>query len=218
MRLLFCNVAWMKFYKGRTPGVDVPDMGGAYVAETGCAHEDFNFFPTPMVFEDHFMTDGKYCLGFVETKATSGSKVNQLHIERIEGCAACGREEFVDDVLVVYCAAQPSYHFTTVVGWYKHARVFRGYQLAEFEGGYEQSYNAIARVEDCVLLPDTDRSKVTKWKVPRRSSGASFGFGRSNIWFAEGRDENPYLDDFLRRLERTILDYQGENWVDKFPD
>lgn len=218
MRILFCNIAWLRYYKGLGLGEVKPDTGGSYVKNTGDAHEKFNFFPTPMVFEDHFMPDDQYCLGFVETKATAGSKVNQLHIERIEGCAACTREAFVDDVLVVYCAAHPSHRFAAVVGWYKHARVFRDYQAASLEDGYVQYYNAIAKAEDCVLLPDTDRGQAVKWKVPRRNSGASFGFGRSNIWFAEGRDGNPYLDDFLNKLEGRIFDYSGENWINTYPE
>ncbi len=35
-------------------------------------------------------------------------------------------------MLVVYCAKHPAHKFTTVVGWYKHATVFRHYQEAVF--------------------------------------------------------------------------------------
>ena len=70
----------------------------------------------------------------------------------------CKNEECVDDVLVIYCAKHPTYNFTTVVGWYNHADVYRHYQNVEFNGDYVQSYNAIAKAKDCVLLPVGERS------------------------------------------------------------
>lgn len=72
--------------------------------------------------------EGLYCLGFFETKSHNGKDVNQMRIENIAGCELLKKEESVDDVLVVYCAKHPMHKFTTVVGWYKHATVFRHYQ------------------------------------------------------------------------------------------
>ena len=69
------------------------------------------------------------------------------------------KDESVDDVLVVYCAKHPAYKFTTVVGWYKHATVFRHYQEAVFAPDDIQYYNAIANSSDCVLLPAGIRSR-----------------------------------------------------------
>ena len=45
MRILFCNIAWMKEYRGNEDGNDTPLNGGSYVDETGDAHEKYNFFP-----------------------------------------------------------------------------------------------------------------------------------------------------------------------------
>ena len=127
MRILFCNIAWMKEYRGNEDGNDTPLNGGSYVDETGDAHEKYNFFPI------HFEGDeDSYCLGFFETKSHNGKDVNQMHIENIAGCELCKKEESVEDVLVVYCAKHPAHNFTTVVGWYKHATVFRHYQEIEF--------------------------------------------------------------------------------------
>ena len=99
MRILFCNIAWMKEYRGNEDGNDTPLNGGSYVDETGDAHEKYNFFPI------HFEGDeDSYCLGFFETKSHNGKDVNQMHIENIAGCELCKKEESVEDVLVVYCA------------------------------------------------------------------------------------------------------------------
>lgn len=34
MRILFCNIAWMNYYKGIIWGKDEPQNGGSYVKET----------------------------------------------------------------------------------------------------------------------------------------------------------------------------------------
>ena len=45
MRILFCNIAWMNYYKGIIWGKDEPQNGGSYVKETLDAHEKYNFSP-----------------------------------------------------------------------------------------------------------------------------------------------------------------------------
>lgn len=63
------------------------------------------------------------------------------------------------------------------------------------------------------------RSRRGLWNIPRRNSGAAYGFGRSNVWFATGDEENEeLLTRFLNQLEQNILSYHGENWLDKYPD
>ena len=83
--------------------------------------------------------------------------------------------------------------------------------IEKIEGYYDQAYNAIARAEDCVLLPRATRRKANLWKVPRKSKGASYGFGQSNVWFAQGREKNEYLNRFLERVIAQIEAYDGEN-------
>lgn len=206
MRILFCNIAWMKEYRGNEDGNDTPLNGGSYVDETGDAHEKYNFFPI------HFEGDeDSYCLGFFETKSHNGKDVNQMHIENIAGCELCKKEESVEDVLVVYCAKHPAHNFTTVVGWYKHATVFRHYQELEFGEGDFQSYNAIAKTKDCVLLPTSARSKILQWKVPRKTGGCAYGFGRANVWYASEDDKG--LKEFLEWLSSQIESYSGENMI-----
>ena len=206
MRILFCNIAWMKEYRGNEDGNDTPLNGGSYVDETGDAHEKYNFFPIHFEGEED-----SYCLGFFETKSHNGKDVNQMHIENIAGCELCKKEESVEDVLVVYCAKHPAHNFTTVVGWYKHATVFRHYQEIEFGEGDFQSYNAIAKTKDCVLLPTSARSTIFQWKVPRKTGGCAYGFGRANVWYASEDDKR--LKEFLERLSSQIESYSGENMI-----
>ena len=182
MRILFCNIAWMKEYRGNEDGKDTPLNGGSYVDETGDAHEKYNFTPVNMEGRE-----GLYCLGFFETKSHNGKDVNQMRIENIAGCELLKKEESVDDVLVVYCAKHPAHKFTTVVGWYKHATVFRHYQEAVFAPEDIQYYNAIANSSDCVLLPAGLRSRKVQWEVPRKSKGWAYGFEEKVLGHAEVR-------------------------------
>lgn len=220
MRILFCNIAWMDYYKGTIEGKDVPRNGGSYVALHNDAHESYNFDAVTLD-ESVGYPRGEYCLGFVETKTTNKKTRNQLNIEKIDGCGLYKNKDEVDDVLVIYCAKYPdsSTQETYVVGWYKNATVYRYNQTIEFpdtEGGiYLQDYFMIAKKEDCVLLPRPIRRKSNIWRVPRKSSGVSYGFGQANVWFASGRTENSNLDVFLNKIVKQINEYDGENWIDK---
>lgn len=220
MRVLFCNIAWMNYYKGIVEGKDIPQNGGSYVKEQKNAHEAYNF-EAVLLNEEQGYSEGEYCLGFVETKTTNKRTRNRLNIEKINGCELCANEEEAEDVLVIYCAKYPdsSVQETYVVGWYKHATVYRYYQIIEFSDGnggiHEQSYNAIAKKEDCVLLPRSVRRKSNKWRVPRKTGGISYGFGQANVWFANGRNENRNLDAFLQKMVKQTEEYDGENWIDE---
>lgn len=218
MRILFCNIAWMERYDGNEDGTDKPHGGGAYVELTGDAHEKYNFTSEELLLSDSSTAD-EYCLGFVETKSTNGTTINQLNIEKISGCEHMKREAAVNDVLVVYCAKYPfsSTNETYVVGWYKHATVYRNYETCQFfsdnnEVVYTQSYNALAKSKNCVLLPKIER-RNQKWRVPRKKKGMSYGFGQSNVWFAQGADTNPKLREFLDRINKQIENYDGDNMI-----
>ena len=131
MRILFCNIAWMKEYRGNEDGRDIPVNGGSFVNETGDAHEKYNF--TPVNIEGK---EGLYCLGFFETKSHNGKDVNQMRIENIAGCEAgvyflfCKEDDGTDSVYIGeaenvkerllqhlrdYQAEKEKYYWTTAV-------------------------------------------------------------------------------------------------------
>ena len=166
MRILFCNIAWMNYYKGIVWGKDEPQNGGSYVKETLDAHEKYNFEAIPLTEESGY-PKGEYCLGFVETKSTNKETRNQLRIEKIYGCEGMNEETSVDDVLVVYCALYPDAieKETYVVGWYKHATVYRNCKVMRFlsdteEEYYDQAYNAIAKKEDCCCQEEQGEKQI----------------------------------------------------------
>ena len=204
-KILFCNIAHMKNYKGITDS-DKPFFGGSYVEETGDAQEKFNF-------ESFKLNEEMCCLGFVETKISKGRKDrNKLHIEKIRNANIDENAGMLNDVLVVWCAKSKIYNHTMVVGWYKDATVTKEYRTIKIKDNMVQEYFMSAKKENCVLLPENIRSKITQWKVPRKSQGASFGFGQANIWFANETD-NIKLDGFLEEIVKKIENYDGENII-----
>ncbi len=203
MKVLFCKISCMKFYKGACDN-DKPFNGGSFVKENGYGHEENNFYAVDI------SDDESYCLGFVETKSTKNGKINELHIEKIDGCSDCKKSESVNGVLVIWCATT-DLNETSVVGWYKNATVYRNYCDAELDG-YIQSFNMIAKKEDCVLIPHTDRH-VYKWKVPVAKVNG-YGFGQSLVWYPTDKKGAEYAE----KMAKQIFTYNGENWIDVFPE
>ena len=207
--IIFARVADMYYYNGIT-NKDVPVNGGAYVNETGEAHECYNFCPVYIGDEE------QVCLGFAMLAQTKKDADMHLHIEKIVGSEALKKDKAVHNVIVVFCSKAPNSDTMRVVGFYKNATVYRDHQLAEFPNDDWQEYNFIADKKDCVLLPYQERHKGNRWYVPmskRRNS--SFGFGQSNIWYAQGYQTDEKLYNFLERMIQNIEAYDGANWVER---
>lgn len=209
MRVLFCKISSMKYYKGACDK-DVPLYGGKFVEENGYGHEEFNFRPFEMDGSEELE-----CIGFVEPKSNRGKR-NTLHIENIEGCEALKNEDCVDDVLVVWCAKR-DVGDTTVVGWYKHACVWRSLQdwFVTWANGMEDErvYNVCAKAKDCTLLPEPERNRHI-WSIPSAHYTKSYGFGQSMVWYPTQLEAKP----FVSRLIENIENYAGENWLNKYPE
>jgi len=213
MRILFCNIAWMKYYKG-TCDDDTPVNGGSYVDEHKDGIEAFNFLPITVENDDvkHIKEGSEVLFGSFETKSNKKSyRPNQVHIERFEGCNALTKGNYVDDVLVIWCATSPKGE-SKVVGWYKNATVHRRYESIEIacddDSTFERWYNVTANVEDAMLLPESERNRNI-WKVPRKNTkrGTPFGFFRANHWYAS----EPEAQEYVRQLVSNIDNYSGKN-------
>ena len=209
MKVLFCKVSRMKYYKGACEQ-DAPYNGGKFVKENGFGHEEFNFLPIECEGTEKIM-----CFGFVEPKSNKGTR-NTLHIEKIEGCSACKKEPCVQDVLVIWCATRMEGD-TTVVGWYKHASVFRDMQewTMMFADGTEEDrfYNVLAEARNCTLLPEDERNR-NAWSVPSARYTKSFGFGQAMVWYPEEESAKTYLGKMIT----SINNYTGGNWIDQYPE
>ncbi len=211
MKVLFCNIAWMKWYKGYRNN-DIPVNGGSYVKETQQGGENDNFWPLvndcPAIEWDDGtevnLPQGDICLGFVETGHMNGES-RQLCIDKIQDCSGYKSAPFLKDVLVVFCATRIGDKHPVVVGWYNHAIVLRNYVEYGMEDGSVLWKNIICKAEDAVLLPVNER----KWRVPRAAK-EKYGFGRSNIWYADYNQSEkvkPWVEDIYDKITK----YDGEN-------
>lgn len=200
MKILFCKISSMKYYRGVKEYDDQAYNGGDFVDKNGYGHEEYNFKPVDIDGED-------YLFGFVETKSTRGKR-NDLRIENIIGCENLVNEESVDDVLVIWCATRNS-NQTSIVGWYKDATVYRRYQNLESNDGQVKEFNIRAKKENCVLIPHTDRNRYI-WDAPTPRTH-TYGFGQALIWYAKEEKAKNYLG----RLIKNIDEYDGENDIYK---
>ena len=130
--------------------------------------------------------------GFVQTK--SG-----IDVERI---GAPKNADAIDNVLVVWVARYPE-GGTFIVGWYKHATVYRKLQPpppgSDRVHNVEQiGYIVKAKSADCTLLP-VDRRVL---RVPRRRSG---GMGQSNIWYADQPKNAQFKQTVLRFIDTGVV-------------
>lgn len=183
---LFCNIAWMKHYDGRTPN-DPPLGGGGFPRREGYCGEECNF-----VHCDNGMVYGHF-----ETIK------NELDRDvRIERLGASKSDEFVDGVTVVWTAPCEGNDPRTVVGWYKNARVYRRRQhyLRELPSQKHLSadidnFRVRAAAEDVVLLPIADRKLALG-----RGKGWS---GQANWWYVDD-SANPDARRFLTKVKAKI--------------
>ena len=208
MRVLFCKVSNMKYYKGACND-DIAKFGGSFVEENGYGHEEFNFLP---IYLDE--SEEATCLGFVEPKSKNGVR-NTFHIEKIEGCKGARNEEFVENVLVIWCC-QNEKGTINVIGWYKNATVYRRLQdfTMIFENGVEEErcYNVKAATSDCVLLPVSVRNRQIWWVPYSKNQG--YGYGSSFLWYPT----NPEAQKYLQNMIDNIENYSGANWINEYPD
>lgn len=173
MKMLFCNIGWMEFYKGQSAR-DKIRGGGSYVQEEGMGHEVCNF-------SAHRGT----VYGYVRPPKAKGQE-GQIRIERIGE----DQSDFATNVRVIWTATRPG-GGTVVVGWYKEATVYRCYQ--EFKNtpalhkkNNLRGYRIKAKSEDAVLLPVDERTL----EIPRKVKG---GMGQANVWFADSPDSTNIL-------------------------
>lgn len=175
MKLLLCNVAWMRKYQGVTDD-DIPRHGGQWVTEHGYGHEAINFLP-----------HRGHVYGFIQTYT--------INVERINPAAGAKAE----DVLVVWRAR--SKIGSVVIGWFKHATVYRHRQ--EAPRGHEINYEG-ERVRPSWLIraKNTDAFLVPEHKRLFTIPVMHKGFGSQTFV--------SFLDSGLKEVEKfkcTLLEY-----------
>jgi len=162
---------------------EMPYTGGKYISKENIAGEEWNFLDV----------NGN-CYGYVVTR-------NTLHIERIDSSFRNLNE--IKNVLVVW-VSKNKYGKQKIVGWYKNATVYREYQIDPARYQFKYDYNIIAKAQDCTLLPIEERT----FEVPvvNKKEGIEFGFGQSNVWYANENNAK----EFINRVVNYIENYNGK--------
>lgn len=179
MKILFCNIGWMRDYDGIQG--DSIDRGGSYNKnETG--HEVCNF------------TDVQGSMyGYVQP-------TGQIKIEKL---GAKKTDKSVSEVTVVWTAG-PESGGTAVVGWYKNATVYRDYQKfsnrskLQKENGLNH-YRIMASAKDTTLLLPDERTLL----IPRAVKG---GIGQSNVWYADSSESKKHVDRVIKLIEKGFFE------------
>ncbi len=194
MRILFCNIAWMKYYRGNGFKGDRPYNGGSYVEKHNDAAECMNF-----------KVIGGKCYGNVSIGSPNQEDARRgvyrkLRLENFNP-AYKGLDK-IDDVLVVWVARENRPGGSTrIVGWYRNATVYRDYQCFK---NYIYC-NVLADSNNCYLLDERDRKKT----IPQAGKGAySYGKGESNVWYARGDEAKSFVSsviDYINQCSSTNL-------------
>lgn len=197
-KILFCNIAYMKYYDMELDGNSIPKHGGKYVTEMKDALEKNNF---------HVCKDG-FVRGFVETKYKDGYKKakqpNQLHIERIHKDYKNKNE--IPNVIVIFCAKSDIVGKTVIIGWYQNAIVYRGRK--EYGG---RQYNIKPRAEDCYRIEELDR----KMEVPRAKNNLGTGFGQANIWYANEENAESIVHNIIKYINNLQIESIGKYFLNE---
>lgn len=204
MRIIFCNIAYLRYYDGRIAGELKPASGGRWVQENEDAHEKWNFLNM----------DG-YCYGFVQGIS------DNIHIERID--KALNKQEHGENVTVVWCAKCPDENKTVIVGWYENATVYRYDQYLPITAltGIDRCYQFVTKAEDAYLIPEDKRTL----EINRASqTGTGTGFGQMNYWFADSEHARlhvipevlEYIDN-CRAYRINLLDLAFEDSHNEAP-
>lgn len=217
MYIIFCNIAYLKYYDGRVAGEIKPKTGGRWVQENEDAHEKWNFLNM----------DGR-CFGFVKASG------EEFHIEKFDKKYLHFDE--TNNVLVIWCAIHHE-RGTVIVGWYENATANRFLRETRCTpvSGIDRYYWFECRAEDAYLLPE-DKRTFTIGRAAK--DGVGKGFGQSNTWFAESvyakgniipkvlefisshkEDRiNTLTREFLDSGDKTPLTKQEEEYAKKLTD
>ena len=198
MKILFCNIAWMKSYKGINED-DAPSYGGEHSRKSKEGTEGVNF-------RDY---NGK-CYGFFELK---GSINLEKYFEE-----ATAEQASVEKVLVIWVAANQKSE-TKIVGWYTDATLFREVQAIEsyFFPEFSRYYRIEALSKNCHLLSESDRD------YPVDLNGlAQFAakIQHSNAWYYDDTKQEatglPQLREYIEENQGSFLQtYLSEELLDE---
>ncbi|MBI4970148.1 MAG: hypothetical protein HZC25_18690 [Rhodospirillales bacterium] len=187
--IIFCNIGWMKEYRGLTRTDEKLIGGGKYPALNERGGEVCNFFSVR-----------RKVYGHVET--IKGQKDRTIDITRL---GAKEGDISVSGIDVIWTATNPVTRGRFVVGWYRNATVYKKRILynnknvpapSKFHKSNDiHSYIIEAPSKNSVLLPTKDRKKLPLGR------GKNW-MGQAQLWYAD----KPATDvtQFIEKLRKFM--------------
>lgn len=186
MPILFCNVSWMKKYGGRTNS-DPPLGGGGFPVSQGYCGEELNFVAC---------ADG-FSYGHFET--IKGRNDRQVLIERL---GATPRDQYVDNVDIVWTAPFEGHDPRCVVGWYRNARLYRHRQ--HFNGSFPSKQHEIDKIETFRVKANSENVVLLRPRDRTLFLGRGLGWSGQASWWYAGDSTNQDARTFVQTVEALM--------------
>ena len=193
MVYLFCNVGWMKYYRGQNDNDKIVG-GGSFVGKEGYGFEVCNFAPYKNQIYGYVQPPSGR-LG-VNIKSGTDEYFSRTKID-INRLGANKNDDFIENVNVIWTATHPD-RGRVIVGWYKNATVYREYQKFDkvppcHKINNIDGYRVVAEESNYKLLP-IERRTI---QIPKMVKG---GMGQSNIWYADKPESEKIRDKKLMEI------------------
>lgn len=190
MKILVCNIGWMKRYRGE----DDIHSSAAYVQEHGAGYEMCNFLPV----------QGRV-FGYVKA-----SRHRTINIERLGAQKGQG---FITGVLVIWTAPQPGGPGRKVIGWYRDATVHR--KPKPIKDSSLSDEHKERGIDYCYIEADEDNIELLEpaertLNVPMaKGDGVKGGMGnQSAIWFPDP-NRHDAVAAFLEKLGDLVGNHEA---------
>lgn len=188
-KIVFITVDWMKYYKGITENDKPLGTGGSYPSDK--KHEIFNFFD-----------DEGTCYGYTPPYG----RINLKRIQKNDIRQGPDENKYIENVLVVFNASKNDGQGRRIIGFYVGATVFKEpFQNTNpkrkiVSSNSFASYNIRVKSEDAYLLDHENERDIY---LPF-SKKDGYGYGQSNIWYADDSLSMQFRDDIVNKLQDII--------------
>lgn len=134
-----------------------------------------------------------------------------MRIERVNKNAT----DKLENVTVVFISKNPFDNVTYIVGWYRHATLYRQLQKRPQQKGVSEKniyYAASTKIENAICLSENERN----FEVPTsQKMGKNRGYGKSPIWYLNTKEIQPYrrkVEKYLSEFIPTNFDKEKNIW------
>ncbi len=180
VKILFCNIGWMKKYEGERDDDRRPEGGGSHNIEN-------------IGFEAcNFREIGSQVYGYVQNV----NNPTTINLERITKKKEDEKNKFISGVTVIWTATNPySNDGRVVVGWYKNATVYHCTKESPIQWRKDKDacYNISASASDVTLLPINKRTL----SLPKGKHCMA-----RNVWYADV--DTPEIKKFVSKAIKLV--------------